>query len=445
MLYIKTGLKNANMMFLMTDAQVADEKFLVLINDLLASGEIPDLFPDDEFDNVIASIRNEVRATGLEDSRDNCWKYFIDKVRRTLKVVLCFSPVGSTLRVRSRKFPAITNCTSIDVFHEWPLEALNSVSARFLEDMELLSDDMRESVSKFMGYVHQSVNETSQQYLQNERRYNYTTPKSFLEQIKLYQNLLTKKNDELQKKIIRLENGIEKLRSTATQVDDLKAKLAAQEVELGQKTDETNKLLAVVGSDTERVSTEKAIADEEEKKVQKINEDVSKKQQDCQRDLSKAEPALKAAEQALNTLNKNNLTELKSFSSPPPAVVNVVAAVMCLLAPGGRVPKDKSWKMAKATMMNKIDLFLENLINYDKDHVHENCQRAVEPYWVDPEFDPDLVKGKSFAASGLCSWVINIMRYYKVYCAVEPKRMALEGANAELSAAKHKLKAITQK
>ncbi|VDI07166.1 dynein heavy chain, axonemal [Mytilus galloprovincialis] len=445
MLYIKTGLKNANMMFLMTDAQVADEKFLVLINDLLASGEIPDLFPDDEFDNVIASIRNEVRATGLEDSRDNCWKYFIDKVRRTLKVVLCFSPVGSTLRVRSRKFPAITNCTSIDVFHEWPLEALNSVSARFLEDIELLSDDMRESVSKFMGYVHQSVNETSQQYLQNERRYNYTTPKSFLEQIKLYQNLLTKKNDELQKKIIRLENGIEKLRSTATQVDDLKAKLAAQEVELGQKTDETNKLLAVVGSDTERVSTEKAIADEEEKKVQKINEDVSKKQQDCQRDLSKAEPALKAAEQALNTLNKNNLTELKSFSSPPPAVVNVVAAVMCLLAPGGRVPKDKSWKMAKATMMNKIDLFLENLINYDKDHVHENCQRAVEPYLVDPEFDPDLVKGKSFAASGLCSWVINIMKYYKVYCAVEPKRMALEGANAELSAAKHKLKAITSK
>ena len=85
-LYIKTGIKNANMMFLMTDAQVADEKFLVLINDLLASGEIPDLFADDEFDNVINNIRNEVRATGLEDTRDNCWKYFVDKVRRTLKV-----------------------------------------------------------------------------------------------------------------------------------------------------------------------------------------------------------------------------------------------------------------------------------------------------------------------------------------------------------------------
>ena len=46
------------------------------------------------------------------------------------------------------------------------------------------------------------------------------------------------------------------------------------------------------------------MADEEEKKVAKINEEVSKKQRDCERDLAKAEPALQAAVQALNTLNK---------------------------------------------------------------------------------------------------------------------------------------------
>lgn len=43
-LYLKAGLKNIGTVFLLTDAQVPDEKFLVLINDLLASGEIPDLF-----------------------------------------------------------------------------------------------------------------------------------------------------------------------------------------------------------------------------------------------------------------------------------------------------------------------------------------------------------------------------------------------------------------
>ncbi len=43
-IYIKAGLKNVGIVFLLTDAQLPDEKFLVLINDLLASGEIPDLF-----------------------------------------------------------------------------------------------------------------------------------------------------------------------------------------------------------------------------------------------------------------------------------------------------------------------------------------------------------------------------------------------------------------
>lgn len=109
----------------MTDAQVGDEKFLVLINDMLASGEIPDLLPDDEVENIISGMRAEVKTVGLEDTRENCWKYFIERVRRVLKCVLCFSPVGNTLRNRSRKFPAIVNCTQIIWFHEWPQEVKN--------------------------------------------------------------------------------------------------------------------------------------------------------------------------------------------------------------------------------------------------------------------------------------------------------------------------------
>lgn len=53
-----------------------------------------------------------------------------------LQVALCFSPVGIKLRVRSRKFPAVVNCTAIDWFHEWPQEALESVSLKFLQDVE---------------------------------------------------------------------------------------------------------------------------------------------------------------------------------------------------------------------------------------------------------------------------------------------------------------------
>lgn len=55
-------------------------------------------------------------------------------------------------------------------------------------------------------------------YQQNEKHFNYTTPKSFLEFIKLYDNLLGAKRKELAQKKNRLENGLQKLKNTASQV-----------------------------------------------------------------------------------------------------------------------------------------------------------------------------------------------------------------------------------
>ncbi|XP_069917496.1 dynein axonemal heavy chain 9 isoform X2 [Oryctolagus cuniculus] len=443
-LCLKAGVKNQSTVFLMTDAQVADERFLVLINDLLASGEIPDLYSDDEVESIINNVRNEVKSHGLVDNRENCWKFFIDRVRRQLKVTLCFSPVGDKLRVRSRKFPAIVNCTAIDWFHEWPQQALESVSLRFLQNTESIEPPVKQSISKFMAFVHTSVNRTSQSYLSNEQRYNYTTPKSFLEFIRLYQSLLRRNGKELKSKMERLENGLLKLHSTSAQVDDLKAKLATQEVELKQKNEDADKLIRVVGVETDKVSREKAVADEEEQRVALIMQEVRQKQKDCEEDLAKAEPALTAAQAALNTLNKTNLTELKSFGSPPLAVSNVSAAVMVLMAPAGKVPKDRSWKAAKVTMA-KVDSFLDALVNFDKENIHENCLKAIRPYLQDPEFNPEFVATKSYAAAGLCSWVINIVRFHEVFCDVEPKRQALSKATLDLTAAQEKLAAVKAK
>ena len=80
----------------------------------------------------------QVKSSGIHDTKENCWRFFIERVRRQLKVVLCFSPVGSTLRIRARKFPALINCTSVDWFHEWPQEALVSVSQKFLSELQPL-------------------------------------------------------------------------------------------------------------------------------------------------------------------------------------------------------------------------------------------------------------------------------------------------------------------
>nr|XP_020468391.1 dynein heavy chain 11, axonemal-like isoform X3 [Monopterus albus] len=444
-LFLKTGVKNQHVALLLTDAQIPDEQFLVIINDFLASGEIPDLFSEEEIEDIVSGVRAEVRALGLLDTKENCWRYFTDRVQLTLTVVLCLSPVGNTLHVRARRFPALFQCTTVDWFHPWTSDALQSVSYRFIQKIEGIEPAVQESISLFMAYVHTSVNQASEKYQRNEKRYNYTTPKSFLQQITLYRNLLEKSQAQLQHKMNRLDNGLQKLQTTAAQVEHLKAKLASQETELTLKNQNIESLITKIGQQTQRVSNKREAADVEAQKVAVIQAEVSVKQKDCENDLAKAEPSLTAATAALDTLNKMNLTELKAFPNPPVAVINVAAAVMVLLAPRGRVPKDRSWKAARA-FMGKVDDFLQALVSYDKEHIPESCLTVVKrEYLTNPEFHPDLVRTKSTAAAGLCAWIINIVRYYEIYCEVIPKRDALSQANAELEMATSKLLAVKKK
>ena len=62
-------------------------------------------------------------------------------------------------------------------------------------------------------------------------------------------------------------------------------------------------------------------------------------QEECSRDLAAAEPVIREAEAALNSLDKASLGELKSFGSPAAEVVQVLSACMVLTAPGGKIPK----------------------------------------------------------------------------------------------------------
>lgn len=50
----QAGNKDEGLIFLLTDSQITNERFLIYINDLLASGNIPDLFAVDEVDSIVS-------------------------------------------------------------------------------------------------------------------------------------------------------------------------------------------------------------------------------------------------------------------------------------------------------------------------------------------------------------------------------------------------------
>lgn len=52
-------------------------------------------------------------------------------------------------------------------------------------------------------------------------------------------------------------------------------------------------------------------------------------------------------------------------------------------------------------MMSKVDLFLDQLKNYDKENVQPEAVKAVQYYLDKPGFDPETIKTKSSAAAGI--------------------------------------------
>ena len=155
-MYQKSGVKDEGIMFLFTEGQITNERFLVFINDLLSSGEIADLFDVDMTDGIVNNVMSAVKSDGIVPNKENCWKFFLDRVRKNLHMSLCFSPVGESFRSRARKFPALINCTVIDWFHPWPEEALLSVASKFLAEIEM-EDEVRDAVVRFLPFSFSTV------------------------------------------------------------------------------------------------------------------------------------------------------------------------------------------------------------------------------------------------------------------------------------------------
>ena len=216
-MYNIAGVKEEGVMFLFTDSQIVNERFLVPMNDLLASGNIPDLFAPDEVDTIVNAMGGRVKAAGLTVDKTSCWKWFIDTVKRNLHVVLCFSPVGEDIKTRAKRFPALINCTVLDWFQPWPKDALQSVGAKFLRDIEQIPDAVRAGIENFMPFSFESVNKMAVRYKETDRRFVYTTPKSYLDLLKLYKALLAQKRSASSAAIARLATGLEKLRETGVQ------------------------------------------------------------------------------------------------------------------------------------------------------------------------------------------------------------------------------------
>lgn len=267
------------------------------------------------------------------DNRDSIFRFFIQRVRSKLHLVLCMSPIGDAFRRRCRLFPSLVNNMTIDWFDDWPTEALLSVAHNSLGIFKHSENvNIVDNLANICNNIHDAVSQAAKKFYEQMRRYYYITPKSYLDFLKLFIKMYDQQINKINTDSDRISNGLHKLYETFDMVGEMKIKLKAMAPELLEKNEATVKLMesltkekASVDKVREVVLVEEAAAKIKASAAQEIAEDA-------QRDLALAMPAMEAAKKALESLNKNDINELRVFNKPPKLVQTVMEAVCLLLA-----------------------------------------------------------------------------------------------------------------
>ena len=324
---------------------------------------------------IINNVRPKVKALGRGDSPDDCWQYFIGKVKENLHVTLCFSPVGDIFRTRARRFPGLVNCTTIDWFQSWPSEALRGVAKEKLSSVELGSDLIRQSVVDFMPYSFEQANKMAQKMYLADKRYVYTTPKSFLELLELFKIMLERQSETIENEKIMYETGLIKLEETEVKVAELSEDLKVIQVEVEKKKEEADQVAEIVGREKGKVEEESNKAQIEQESCETIKRDVEIQKASCEEDVEKLTPLVEDAKEKLNSLDVKEIQFLKAVAQPPAGVDRVFFCIMFMFSgvPGydndieltkQKLPKNLDWKNGCLKLMREPKKLIEMLLSY---------------------------------------------------------------------------------
>merc|ERR1719506_3001030 len=465
---MKCGVENKVEVFLFCDTQIVNEQFVESVNNILNSGDVPNLYKTEDMDTIAQVARPLCVQMGLQPTKANVFTAYLARVKKNVHCVLAFSPVGDAFRERLRMFPSLVNCCTIDWFLPWPAEALYSVADQKLSEQELAPNvplvselPMKEEVLQMFKLVHQSVEECADIFLAETRRNSYVTPTSFLELLATFGTLLKRKRKESQQQINRYGGGLEKIEAAEGQVENLQKELEVMQPVLEQTKVEVSEMMVVIAKDKEDAAVVKEAVTKEEDAAKAKAAEAKLIKDDAQKDLNEALPALDAAVQCLNKLKKDHINEVKNLGNPP-AGVRLCMEAVCIMFEVKPVkikdPNDQQKKIddyfgpSKTELLTNAEKLLERLKEYDKDNISPAVIKKIEPYIEREDFDPAAIRKASVACEAMCMWVRAMHTYDKVAKAVEPKRQMLKAAEAEaavetakLNKAQAQLREVTNK
>uniref|UniRef100_A0A673Z5Z6 Dynein heavy chain 5, axonemal-like n=1 Tax=Salmo trutta TaxID=8032 RepID=A0A673Z5Z6_SALTR len=447
-LYRIAGQQGKGVTFIFTDNDIKEESFLEYMNNVLASGEVSNLFARDEVDEITQDL---IPAMKREHPRrpptaENLYDYFLSRVRSNLHVVLCFSPVGEKFRTRALKFPGLISGCTIDWFQRWPRDALVAVAHHFLSQYTFqCSEEVKQSVVHTMGTFQDLVAEKCTEYFERFRRQTYVTPRSYLSFIDGYKIIYSEKIAQVGMLAERMKTGLAKLMEAEQSVSQLSKELAVKEQELEVASKKADGVLQEVTAKAQAAEKVKMQVQKVKDKAQAIVDEIEADKKVAERKLEAAKPALAAAETALQTIKPADIATVRKLGKPPHLIMRIMDAVLLLFQrrvdpvtqdPERPCPRP-SWSEALKLMQQSG--FVSMLVNFSKDSITEEVVELLAPYLDMEDYNLEAAKRICGNVAGLCSWTEAMKDFFSINKEVLPLKANLTLQEARLGVAQGEL------
>ncbi|XP_036378537.1 dynein heavy chain 5, axonemal, partial [Megalops cyprinoides] len=448
LLYRTAGQKGKGITFIFTDNEIKDESFLEYMNNVLASGEVSNLFARDEVDEITQDLIPVMKREHPRrpPTAENLYDYFLSRVRSNLHVVLCFSPVGEKFRTRALKFPGLISGCTMDWFQRWPRDALVAVAQHFLNHYQIeCSEEVKQSVVNTMGTFQDLVAEKCVDYFERFRRQTYVTPKSYLSFIEGYKIIYSEKSAHVGTLAERMKTGLAKLMEAEVSVNQLSKELAVKEKDLEVASKKADSVLQEVTVKAQAAEKVKMQVQKVKDKAQAIVDEIEADKAVAESKLEAAKPALAAAEAALQTIKPADIATVRKLGKPPHLIMRIMDCVLLLFQrkvdPVTMDPERPclrpSWAEALKLMNNSA--FLSMLLSFQKDTITEEVVELLTPYLDMEDYNLEAAKRICGNVAGLCSWTEAMVDFFSINKEVLPLKANLTLQEARLGVAQAEL------
>ncbi|KAJ8521794.1 hypothetical protein ONZ45_g1564 [Pleurotus djamor] len=455
----RSGCKGEKICFIMDESNVLDSGFLERMNTLLANAEVPGLFEGDEHAALMTACKEGSQRDGLMlDSHEELYRWFTQQVAKNLHVVFTMNPPANGLASRAATSPALFNRCVLDWFGDWSDQAFYQVGMEFTHTLDLdlpsynppvnfpiayraleMPPTHRTAVVNALVNVHASLHAINQRLSRRQGRYNYVTPRHYLDFINHYVRLYNEKRDELEEQQRHLHVGLDKLRDTVTQVEELRKSLALKRSQLQAKDAEANEKLKRMVADQQEAEQKKAASIQIQAALVEQDRHIEQRRAVVMADLADAEPAVLDAQSAVGSIKRQHLQEVRAMANPPEAVKLAMESVCTVLG-----HKIDSWRTVQGII--RRDDFIQRIVGFDTTNQMTRQLRETmkKDFLSRPSFNFDTVQRASKACGPLVKWVIAQVRFSEILDKVEPLRNEVQSLENQAETTKKQASAIIQ-